>query len=86
MHSAGVSGIAFELRTVLQHQWKYDTNWVKKLKDFDLLTHYGKRRLCESALQSLGYDPKQIPCKTDPEYGHVQLDTSGLWRVRCTGL
>ena len=51
--------------------------WLKKLKDFDLLTHYGKRRLCESALQSLGYDPKQIPCKADPEYGHVQLDTSG---------
>ena len=76
-HSAGVFGIAFELHTVLQHQWKYGENWVKKLKDFDLLTHYGKRRLCESALQSLGYDPKWIPCKTDPEYGHVQLDTSG---------
>ena len=76
-HSAGVFGIAFELHTVMQHQWKYGENWVKKLQDFDLLTHYGKRRLCESALQSLGYDPKKLPCKTDPEYGHVQLDTSG---------
>ena len=76
-HSAGVYGIAFELHTVLQHQWKYGENWLTKLQDFDLLTHYGKRKLCESALQSLGYDPKKIPCKTDPEYGHIQLDTSG---------
>ena len=71
-HSAGVYGIAFELHTVLQHQWKYGEDWVKKLS-----THYGKRRLCESALQSLGCDPKWIPCKTNPDYGHVQLDTSG---------
>ena len=76
-HSAGVHGIAFELHTVLHHQWRYDTNWVKKLKDFDLLTHYNKRRLCESALQSLGYDPKRIPVTADPGYGHSQLDTSG---------
>ena len=76
-HSAGVYGIAFELHTVLQHQWKYGENWLTKLQDFDLLTHYGKRKLCESALQSLGYDPKRIHCKSDPEYGHVQLDTSG---------
>ena len=62
---------------VLQHQWKYGEDWVKKLRDFDLLTHYGKRKLCESALHSLGYDPKYIPCMTDPDYGHVQLDTSG---------
>ena len=39
-----------ELHTVLHHQWRYDTNWVKKLRDFDLLTHYNKRKLCESAL------------------------------------
>ena len=52
-------------------------NWLTKLRDFDLLTHYKKRQLCESALHSLGYDPTKIPCKTDPEYGHVQLDTSG---------
>ena len=76
-HSAGVYGIAFELHTVLQHQWKYGENWLTKLQDFDLLTHYGKRRLCESALQSLGYDPTQIPCKADPAYGHVQLHMSG---------
>ena len=76
-HSAGVYGIAFELHTVLHHQWRYDTNWVKKLQDFDLLTHYNKRKLCESALQSLGYDPKRIPCTADPGYGHSQLDTSG---------
>ena len=75
--SAGVYGIAFELHTVLHHQWKYEGNWLKKLRDFDLLTHYKKRQLCESALHSLGYDPTKIPCKTDPEYGHVQLDTSG---------
>ena len=76
-HSAGVYGIAFELHTVLHHQWRYDMNWVKKLQDFDLLTHYNKRKLCESALQSLGYDPKRIPCTADPGYGHSQLDTSG---------
>ena len=76
-HSAGVYGIAFELHTVLQHQWKYGPNWVEKLKDFDLLTHYGKRKLCESALHSLGYDPKYLPYQSDPDYGHVQLDTSG---------
>ena len=76
-HSAGVCGIAFELHTVLHHQWRYDTNWVKQLRDFDLLTHYNKRKLCESALQSLGYDPKRIPCTADPGYGHSQLDTSG---------
>ena len=76
-HSAAVYGIAFELHTVLHHQWRYDTNWVKKLQDFDLLTHYNKRKLCESALQSLGYDPKRIPCTADPGYGHSQLDTSG---------
>ena len=76
-HSAGVYGIAFELHTVLHHQWRYDANWVKKLQDFDLLTHYNKRKLCESALQSLGYDPKRIPCTADPGYGHSQLDTSG---------
>ena len=52
-------------------------DWVKKLRDFDLLTHYKKRQLCESALQSLGYDPKRIPCTADPGYGHSQLDTSG---------
>ena len=75
--SAGVYGIAFELHTVLQHQWKYDVNWLTKLRDFDLLTHYKKRQLCETALHSLGYDPTKIPCKTDPTYGHVQLDTSG---------
>ena len=62
---------------VLHHQWRYDTNWVKKLQDFDLLTHYNKRKLCESALQSLGYDPKRVPCMADPGYGHSQLDTSG---------
>ena len=50
---------------------------MKKLKDFDLLTHYKKRQLCESALQSLGYDPKRIPCTADPGYGHSQLDASG---------
>ena len=76
-HSAGVYGIAFELHTVLQHQWRYDVNWLTKLRDFDLLTHYKKRQLCESALHSLGYDPTKSPCKTDPGYGHVQLDTSG---------
>ena len=76
-HSAGVCGIAFELHTVLHHQWHYDTNWVKKLRDFDLLTHYNKRKLCESALQSLGYDPKRIPCTADVGYAHSQLDTSG---------
>ena len=76
-HSAGVYGIAFELHTVLQHQWRYDVNWLTKLRDFDLLTHYKKRQLCESALHSLVYDPTKIPCKTDPGYGHVQLDTSG---------
>ena len=70
-------GIAFELHTVLHRQWRYDTNWVKKLQDFDLLTHYNKRKLCESALQSLGYDPKRIPCTADPGYGHSQHDTSG---------
>ena len=25
----------------------------------------------------MGYDPTKIPCKADPDYGHVQLDTSG---------
>ena len=50
---------------------------MKKLQDFDLLTHYNKRKLCESALQSLGCDPKRIPCTADPGYGHSQLDTSG---------
>ena len=76
-HPAGVYGIAFELHTVLHDQWRYNTNWVKKLQDFDLLMHYNKRKLCESALHSLGYDPKRIPCTADPGYGHVQLDTSG---------
>ena len=76
-HSAGVYGIAFELNTVLHHQWRYDTNWVKKLQDFDLLSFYNKRKLCESALQSLGYDPKRLPRTADPGYGHSQLDSSG---------
>ena len=68
----------FELHTVLQHQWRYDTNWVKKLKDFDLLTHYNKRKLCESALQSFGIMIRSAFLATaDPEYGHSQLDTSG---------
>ena len=75
--SAGVYGIAFELNTVLHHQWRYDTNWVKKLRDFDLLSYYNKRKLCESALQSLGYDPKRLPHTADPGYGHSQLDSSG---------
>ena len=76
--SAGVYGIAFELHTVLHHKWKYDVNdWLKELRDFDLLTHYQKRQLCETALHSLGYDPTKIPSKADPDYGHVQLDTSG---------
>ena len=75
--SAGVYGIAFELHTVLQHRWKYDVNWLKKFRDFDLLTHFQKRQLCETALHSLGYDPTKIPTKADPDYGHVQLDTSG---------
>ena len=47
--SAGVYGIAFELHTLLQHRWKYDVNWLKKLRDFDLLSHYQKRQLCETA-------------------------------------
>ena len=68
-HSAGVCGIAFELHTVLHHQWRYDLNWVKKLRDFDLLTHYNKRKLCESALHSLGYDPKHIPCTFSVAHG-----------------
>ena len=50
---------------------------MKKLRDFDLLTHCNKRKLLESALQSLGHDPKRIPCTADPAYGHSQLDTSG---------
>ena len=75
--SAGVYGIAFELHTVLQHKWKYDGEWLKMLKNFDLLTHYQKRQLCETALHSLGYDPTKIPIKADPDYGHVQLDSSG---------
>ena len=52
--SAGVFGIAFELHTVLHHQWKYEVDWAKKLRDFDLLTHYKKRQLCESAFAILG--------------------------------
>ena len=76
-HSAGVYGIAFELNTVLHHQWRHDTNWVKKLQTFDLLSFYNKRKLCESASQSLGYDPKRLPRTADPEYGHSQLDGSG---------
>ena len=76
-HSAGIYGIAFELNTVLHHQWRYDTNWVKKLQDFDLLSFYNKHKLCESALQSLGYDPKRLPRTADPGYGHSQLDSSG---------
>ena len=75
--SAGVYGIAFELHTVLQHKWKYDGEWLTKMKNFDLLTHYQKRQLCEQALHSLGYDPMKIPIKADPDYGHVQLDSSG---------
>ena len=75
--SAGVYGIAFELHTVLQHKWKYDGDWLKMMKNFDLLTHYQKRQLCEQALHSLGYDPNKIPIKADPDYGHVQLDSSG---------
>ena len=74
--SAGVYGIAFELHTVLHHKWKYDVNWLKELRDFDLLTHFQKRQLCETALHSLGYDPTKIPIKADPDYGHVQLDAS----------
>ena len=50
---------------------------MKKLKDFDLLSFYNKRKLCESALQSLGYDPKRLPRTADPGYGHSQLDSSG---------
>ena len=50
---------------------------MKKLQDFDLLSYYNKRKLCESALQSLGYDPKRLPRTADPGYGHSQLDTSG---------
>ena len=76
-HSAGVHGIAFELNTVLHRQWRYDMDWLKKLREFDLLSHYKKRQLCESALQSLEYDPKRIPIVADPGYGHSQLDTSG---------
>ena len=72
-----VYGIAFGLHTVFQHQWKYDVNGLTRLKDFDLLTHYKKRQLCETALHSLGYDPTKIPSKADPAYGHVQLDASG---------
>ena len=82
--SAGVYGIVFGLHTVLQHRWKYDGEWLKKLKDFDLLTHYQKRQLCETALHSLGYDPTKIPCKADPDYGHVQLDR--VCRSRGRGL
>ena len=74
--SAGVYGIAFELHTVLQHRWKYDGEWLKKLREFDLLSHYQKRQLCETALHSLGYDPTKIPTQADPDYGHV-IDTSG---------
>ena len=74
--SAGVYGIAFELHTVLHHKWKYDVDWLKDLRDFDLLTHFQKRQLCETALHSLGYDPTKIPIKADPDYGHVQLDAS----------
>ena len=70
---AGVYGIAFELSTVLHHQWRYDTNWLQKLQTFDLLSYYNKRKLCESALQSLGYDPKRLPRAADPS----QLDSSG---------
>ena len=73
---AGVYGIAFELHTVLHHKWKYDVDWLKDLRNFDLLTHFQKRQLCETALHSLGYDPTKIPIKADPGYGHV-LDTSG---------
>ena len=73
---ASVYGIAFELHTVLHHKWKYDVDWLKDLRDFDLLTHFQKRQLCETALHSLGYDPTKIPIKADPDYGHV-LDTSG---------
>ena len=67
--SAGVYGIAFELHTVLQHRWKYDGEWLKKLREFDLLSHYQKRQLCETALHSLGYDPTKIPTPGRP----------GLW-------
>ena len=42
-----------------------------------MLSFYNKRKLCESALQSLGYDPKRIPRTADPGYGHSQLDSSG---------
>ena len=84
MHSAGVYGIAFELNTVLHHQWRYETNWLQKLQTFDLLSFYIKRTLCESALQSLGYDPKRLPRMADPEYGHSQVDSSG--EGRCSGL
>ena len=61
----------------MHHQWRYDTNWLQKLQTFDLLSFYNKRKLCESALQSLGYDPKRLPRTADPEYGHSQLDSSG---------
>ena len=50
---------------------------MKKLQDFDLLSFYNKRKLCESALQSLGYDPNRLPRTADPGYGHSQLDSSG---------
>ena len=50
---------------------------MKKLRTFDLLSVYNKRKHCESALQSSGYDPKRLPRTADPEYGHSQLDGSG---------
>ena len=50
---------------------------MKKLRTFDLLSFYNKRKLCEFALLSLGYDPKRLPRTADPEYGHSQIDESG---------
>ena len=49
---------------------------MKKLRNFDLLSFYNKRKLCESALQSLGYHHKRLPRTADPDYGHSLLDSS----------
>ena len=72
---AGVSGIAFNFSTLIQHRWNPSVDWTGSIGQTDHLTMCQKRETLESTLYAMGLDYK-FPKDRDPWYQRVAPDDS----------
>ena len=75
---AGVTGIAFNLSTLIQHRWNPYVDWSKRIAQTDLLTMYQKRDTLNSTFPLLtGQRPPQLAPPQSKSQGAPPAQMSG---------